>query len=261
MAFVSWLSISRQLDGFSWPQSSFMVHKRAWIELEFRAENNAARTREEAIFNYFWLQHIEPMKAFFPPFFYMISFPGDYMLRVTKAYLCWLILENHCWWKIMVALSILVLLENSGLLSTWHYCPTHLLKKLKDKAWALALAKSPLFHGLSHQEALGWSLQCTNCHYLLLKHADWLLPASRGSGGVFCHLLMLFLFVFIADILNLVYSICHTITHSSGTLCLRSEKGWKVYILTYVFVAKSLFSFIPVLLLCVALSLLTKNCP
>lgn len=70
---------------------------------------------------------------------------------------------------------------------------------------------------------------------------DFYLPAGGlCAGGASCHLLMLFLFVLIADILNLFYSIYCAITHSSRIFCLRSEKGIKVYICTCVFVAKLL---------------------
>lgn len=69
---------------------------------------------------------------------------------------------------------------------------------------------------------------------------DFYLPAGGlSAGGASRHLLTLFLFVLIADILNLVYSIYCVITHSSGTFCLRYEKRTKVYICTCVFAAKS----------------------
>lgn len=42
----------------------------------------------------------------------------------------------------------------------------------KNVKRALALVRSPLFHGLSHKLSLPT---------VLLKHADWLLPASGGS--------------------------------------------------------------------------------
>lgn len=265
MAFVSWLSVSPQLEGFSWPWSSFMLHKRTWIELEFRPENNAARTREEAIFNYFWLRHIEPMKAFFF-FFWMISFPGDYMLIVTKADLCWIILENQCWWNIMVVLSICVLLENlfSGLCSSWHYCKTQLLKKLNGKAWALSLAKSWLFHGLRHQEALGLSLQCTNCHYLLLKHVDWLLPASGGSECWRSFLPSPHAISVCFDCWHIEFGLFHSSCDHAQLwdplpVIRKGDKGLHLYLCLCSKII--VFSFIPVLLLCVALSLLTTKCP
>lgn len=85
---------------------------------------------------------------------------------------------------------------------------------------------------------------------------DFYLPAGGlSTGGASYHLLMLFLFVLIADILNLFYSIYCAITHSSGIFCLRSEKGIKVYIRTCVFVAK-LLSF----LLCLS-SFYVSPCP